>query len=382
MKITDIKIYAAEYAQTSKSLTNKKWVFLKMETDEGINGWGEVGSSVNVSENFMATAIKEVSPQLIGENPMDIDRLWNKLFRMFSYMGSRGFTTSLTAGFDIALWDIKGKVSGLPVYDLLGGRYRDPVRLYCNAWFTGCSTPEEYAKAAKSNVVDNGHTACKLDPFLEMTQYHTMYQDGFISEEGEQLGYDIVAAVREVVGPEIEILIDAHGHYNVPNAVRISNNLYERFNIAWFEEPVPPEGINALKQVKQNTNAPICVGERLYTRADFIPILENNLADFIMPDTIWTGGISEIKKIATMAEAYYIPVAPHVIPGGPIELIAAAHTMSSVPNFYKLEHSHTFIPEHNNLLEEPYLIKNGHFHLNDKPGLGFELDEGKLEKIS
>ena len=214
-----------------------------------------------------------------------------------------------------------------------------------------------------------------------MTQYHTMYQDGFISEEGEQLGYDIVAAVRDTVGPEIEILIDAHGHYNVPNAVRISNNLYERFNIAWFEEPVPPEGINALKQVKQNTNAPICVGERLYTRADFIPILENNLADFIMPDTIWTGGISEIKKIATMAEAYYIPVAPHVIPGGPLELIAAAHVMSSVPNFYKLEHSHAFIPEHNNLLKEPYLIKDGHIHLNNKPGLGFELDESKLEEI-
>ena len=180
---------------------------------------------------------------------------------------------------------------------------------------------------------------------------------------------------------EIEILIDAHGHYNVPNAVRISNNLYERYNIAWFEEPVPPEGINALKQVKQNTNAPICVGERLYTRADFIPILENNLADFIMPDTIWTGGISEIKKIATMAEAYYIPVAPHVIPGGPLELIAAAHVMSSVPNFYKLEHSHAFIPEHNNLLKEPYLIKDGHIHLNNKPGLGFELDESKLEEI-
>ena len=381
MKITDIKIYAAEYAQTSKSPTNKKWVFLKMETDEGIHGWGEVGSSVNVSENFMATAIREVSPQLIGENPMDIDRLWNKLFRMFSYMGSRGFTTSLTAGFDIALWDIKGKLSGLPVYDLLGGRYRDPVRLYCNAWFNGCYTPEEYANAAKINVLENGHTACKLDPFLEMTQYHTMYQDGFISEEGEQLGYDIVAAVRDTVGPEIEILIDAHGHYNVPNAVRISNNLYERFNIAWFEEPVPPEGINALKQVKQNTNAPICVGERLYTRADFIPILENNLADFIMPDTIWTGGISEIKKIATMAEAYYIPVAPHVIPGGQLELIADAHVMSSVPNFYKLEHSHAFIPEHNNLLKEPYLIEDGHIHLNNKPGLGFELDESKLEEI-
>ena len=155
MKITDIKIYAAEYAQTSKSPTNKKWVFLKMETDEGIHGWGEVGSSVNVSENFMATAIKEVAPQIIGENPMDIDRLWNKIYRMFSYMGSRGFTTSLIAGFDIALWDIKGKVSGLPVYDLLGGRYRDPVRLYCNAWFNGCFSPEEYANGTLQPTVSS-----------------------------------------------------------------------------------------------------------------------------------------------------------------------------------------------------------------------------------
>ena len=381
MQITDISIYAGEYAQTSKSKTNKKWVFVKMETDEGFHGWGEVGTSVNVSENFMATAIREVTPQLIGENPMDIDRLWNKIFRMFSYMGSRGFTTSLVAGFDIALWDIKGKVAGLPVYDLLGGRYRDTVRLYCNSWFHGCSTPEDYAQAAKKNLLGNNHNACKLDPFLEMIPYHTMYQDGFISQAGEQLGYDIVEAVREVVGPDFEILIGAHGHYNVPNAIRISNNLYERFNIAWFEEPLPPEGINALKQVKENTNAPICVGERLYTRADFIPILENNLADFIMPDTVWTGGISEVKKIATMAEPYYIPITPHVIPGGPIELIAAAHVVSSVPNFYKLEHAHYLIPEHNKMLEEPYVIKDGHIHLNNKPGLGFELDESKLEKI-
>ena len=381
MRISNVSTYAAEFKQNSKTPTNKKWIFLKIETDEGIYGWGEVGSSAAVSENFMATAIKEVSNQFIGENPMDTDRLWNKLFRLFSYMGSRGFTTSLTAGFDIALWDIKGKESGLPVYDLLGGSYRSPVRLYCNAWFPNCYTPEDYAAAAKKNLVANGHSACKLDPFIEMAPYHQMYQDGFISQEGEQLGYDITAAVREVVGPTFEILIDAHGHYNVPNAIRLSNNLFEQSNIAWFEEPVPPEGINALKQVKENTNAPICVGERLYTRADFIPILENNLADFIMPDTVWTGGISEIKKIATMAEAYYIPVTPHVIPGGPLELIAAAHVVTSIPNFYRLEHAWTLIPEHNKLLLEPYVIKDGYIHLNNKPGLGFELNESKLEKI-
>jgi galactonate dehydratase len=131
--------------------------------------------------------------------------------------------------------------------------------------------------------------ACKLDPFLEIVPYHTMYQDGQVSVDGEQQGYDIMAAVREVVGPKFEILIDAHGHYNVPTAIRLANNLFEQSNIGWFEEPVPPEGIDALKQVREKTAAPICVGERLFTRYDFLPIFHNGLADYVMPDTIWTG---------------------------------------------------------------------------------------------
>ena len=194
----------------------------------------------------------------------------------------------------------------MPIYDLLGGRFRDPVRLYCNSWFDGCNTPEEYAKAAENNLIKKGYSACKLDPFLEMAPYHTMYQDGFISQEGEEEGYDIVAAVRDVVGPKFEILIDAHGHYNVPNAIRLANNLYDRYKIGWFEEPLPPESIKGLKQVKENTDAPICVGERLYTRYDFLPVLEEGLADYIMPDTVWTGGISETIKIANLAETFNI----------------------------------------------------------------------------
>ncbi len=384
MKITNISTFSAEYSMGSgRALTgtNSKWIFLKIDTDEGITGWGEVGTSASISEKLMSTAVKEVEGQFIGENPMDIDRLWNKLYRFFSYMGSRGFTTSLTAGFDIALWDIKGKVANMPIYDLLGGKYRDSIRLYCNVWFPDCYTPEDYAEAAKKNLIGKNYEACKLDPFLEMTPYHTMYQEGFISQKGEQEGYDIVAAVREVVGPSFEILIDAHGHYNVPNAIRLANNLYEKYNIAWFEEPLPPEGIDALKQVKEGTNAPICVGERLYTRTDFLPILQNGLADYIMPDPVWTGGISELKKISTMAESYYIPVSPHIIPGGPLELISAAHVMSTIPNFYRLEHALTLIPEHNKFLKEPYQIKDGHFYLNNKPGLGYEPDEEKLESI-
>ena len=385
MKITKISTFSTGFSIGSGPAltdTNLKWIFLKIDTDEGISGWGEVGTSAKISEKLMSTAVKEVEYQIIGENPMDTDRLWNKLYRLFTYIGSRGFTTSLTAGFDIALWDIKGKVANLPIYDLLGGRYRDAIRLYCNVWFSGCNTPEEYAEAAKKNLLGKNYEACKLDPFLEMTPYHTMYQDGFISQKGEQQGYDIVAAVREVVGPTFEILIDAHGHYNVPNAIRLANNLYEKYKISWFEEPLPPEGIDALKQVKEGTNAPICVGERLYTRSDFLPILQNGLADYIMPDPVWTGGISELKKISTMAESYYIPVSPHIIPGGPLELISAAHVMSSIPNFYRLEHALTLIPEHNKFLKEPYQIKDGHFYLSNKPGLGYEPDEEKLERLN
>jgi galactonate dehydratase len=385
VKITKIGTYIArDQAQQRNqggSLAGFRWIFVRVDTDEGVSGWGEVGSQARIGESLMVEAINQVADSYVGEDPADIERLWHKGYRRFSYLGPRGFGTSLIAGFDVALWDIKGKVAGLPVYDLLGGRFRKEVRLYCNAWFRGCTTPEEYAQAARSNLLDLGHVAGKLDPFLEMVPYHTMYQDGQISVDGEHQGYDIVAAVRDAVGPRFEILIDAHGHYNVPTAIRLANNLFEQSNIGWFEEPVPPEGIDALKQVREKTAAPICVGERLFTRYDFLPIFHNGLADYVMPDTIWTGGISEIKKIATMAEAYYIPVSPHVVPGGPLELIAAAHVVSSIPNFYRLEHSQDLIPHHNAILKEPYTIENGNLYLSERPGLGFELDEDRLTKV-
>ena len=161
MKITKISTFSTGFSIGSGPAltdTNLKWIFLKIDTDEGISGWGEVGTSAKISEKLMSTAVKEVEYQIIGENPMDTDRLWNKLYRLFTYIGSRGFTTSLTAGFDIALWDIKGKAANLPIYDLLGGRYRDAIRLYCNVWFSGCNTPEEYAEAAKKNLLGKNLT--------------------------------------------------------------------------------------------------------------------------------------------------------------------------------------------------------------------------------
>ncbi len=377
MKITNVKTYVVSTASAGE--LDRDWVFVKVETDEGIAGWGEGGAAARVAGPALGTAIEQSKEDLIGENAADIERIWHKLYRRFTYFGSRGFGTNLVAAIDIALWDIKGKATGRPVYDLLGGQFRHPIRLYCNVWFRGCTTPRDYAQAARDNVLGQGHTACKLDPFLEMRPYHRMYQDGQISEAGEQQGYDIVAAVRETVGPKHEILIDAHGHYNVPTAIRLANTLFEQSKIAWFEEPVPPESYDALRTVREHCSAPICVGERLFTRYDFVPIFRDRLADFVMPDTVWTGGITEVKKIATLAETYYIPVAPHVVPGGPLELIAAAHVVSSIPNFYRLEHSQELIPTHNAMLQEPYEIKEGSLFLNGKPGLGYDLNEEWLE---
>lgn len=377
MKITNLTPYIV--AQPAHGIGRVAWVFIRLDTDEGISGWGEAGSpTAPGTAESVAAALSTLKDDLIGESAVNIERIWHKVYHRYTYFGSRGFGTAVAAGIDIALWDINGKATGRPVYDLLGGRFRDTIPLYCNVWFAGCTTPEDYAQAARDNLIGQGHTACKLDPFREMRQFHRQYHKGQISQAGEQEGYDIVAAVREVVGPAHEILIDAHGHYNVPTAIRLANTLYEQSNIAWFEEPVLPEAYEALRTVREHTIAPLCVGERLHTRYDFVPIFQHRLADYIMPDTVWTGGISEIKKIAVMAEAYDIPVAPHVVPGGPLELIAAAHVVTTLPNFYRLEHSQQLIPTHHQMLTEPYEIKDGHLILNGKPGLGYDLDENWL----
>jgi galactonate dehydratase len=244
--------------------------------------------------------------------------------------------------------------------------------MYANAWFGGCSTPEDYYEAAKRTVAE-GHDAMKMDPFLEMQPYHTMYQDGQISAEGENLGCDITAAVRDAVGPDVEVLIDAHGHYNVKTAVRLANRLYDESKIDWFEEPLPPEGIEALRSVRQQMRAPICLGERLFTRWDYSQILHEGLTDFIMPDVTWTGGISELKKIATMAETYYIPISPHNAQG-PGQILGGAHVSMSTPNFYRLEHALDFKAGYDHFLQEPLNWQGNKLILSDKPGLGIDLD--------
>jgi galactonate dehydratase len=183
---------------------------------------------------------------------------------------------------------------------------------------------------------------------------------------------DIIAAIREAVGPDVEVLIDAHALYNVPTAIRLANRLAP-YNITWFEEPVPPESYHALRQVREQVPTRICVGERLHTRFDFVPVLEQRLADFIMPDVTWTGGISELKKISTMAEAYYVPVSPHDA-SGPINVMAGAHVMMTVPNFYKLETMRSKLSAYDAFITEPLVCIDGNLQVPRTPGLGIEMN--------
>jgi len=357
-------------ANDNKEPRQREYVFIEVSTDEGITGWGEITGTLPVANRSVCAALRHVSDLIEGDDPRLIEMIWNKIFRTFTYMGSRGATTNIISAIDIALWDIRGKVLGLPISELFGGPVRDGVPIYCHP--QNGSSIEEMVQHVKA-IVETGQKALKLDPFQPHHEEESNgYLTGKLSAESENLGADRIAAIREAVGPDIEVMIDCHGRFDAPTAIRLAKAL-EPYNIWWFEEPVPVESTHALRQVRENVGVPICVGERLHTRWEFVPILENELADFIMPDVTWTGGISEIKKIATMAEAYYVPISPHDA-SGPVNVLAGAHAMASVPNHYRVETSRAKLNAYDEYIDHSLDIRGDKIYLSDRPGLGIELD--------
>jgi galactonate dehydratase len=352
--------------------TRYPWVFLRIDTDAGIHGIGQVSSGPNSA--IVAAAASRLGPLLIGEDAGRIEWIWHKLYAGFNSLGSLGFVSALISGVDIALWDIRGKALGRPIYDLLGGRFHDRLILYSNGWFAGCSTPEDFARAAVATVAA-GHSAIKLDPFRGGHTYLSRYAAGYPPDE-EGTAIAIVAAIREAVGPGVEIYIDAHGRFDLPTAIRLANALAPH-RIGWFEEPVPPENAAALRGFREATGVAVCVGERLYTRWQFREVLAGGLAEYLMPDIIRTGGISEMKKIATMAEAFFVPISPHDATG-PITLIAGAHVMMGTPNFHRLEIAYSELPRYQEALTPPLDLRGGHMYVSDRPGLGHDLREDYL----
>ena len=370
MKITDVKVYPIRPdIATLPTGVNVGWVFVVVETDEGIVGYGECSNWPEKGNMLVAKTVETVKETLIGQDPSHIERIWHKLYRNYTYLGSRGLITTVMSGVDIALWDIKGKVLGRPVYDLLGGPVRDNLLLYTHPKY---GPPEVIAASARQQAAE-GFTALKTDPFWdEMARYSTAYMSGVISRRGVDRGAEIVAAIRDAVGPDVEILIDCHGNFDVASAIRCAKALAP-YDITWFEEPVPPESYDALRQVREAVDVPICVGERLFTRWDFLPVLQGRLADYLMPDVCWTGGISEMKRIASMAETYYVAMSPHGAMG-PIQIVAGAHTMMTVPNFYRLELVSLWAAAFAAAINPPLDIRDGVLHISDSPGLGIDLN--------
>ena len=352
-----------------------EFFFVEVRTDEGVTGWGEITTTTRMANRAVAGIIRQLNDLLVGDDPARIEDTWHKVFRAFTYMGSRGAATHVTSAIDIALWDIRGKVLGLPIHELLGGRVREDLLLYTHPDEQNFSTEEDVIRQV-TEIVESGHTGIKFDPFPSGTGASTpddRYLDGQLSRANERESARVVALVRETAGLDVEVLIDAHGRFDVPTAVRLCNTLKDAADIDWFEEPVPPESYQALRQVRDKIDVPISVGERLHTRWSFVEIFERRLADYIMPDVTWTGGISELKKISTMAETYYIPVSPHDA-AGPVNLVAGGHVMITVPNFYRLETSCYELSTYNQFLQNPLDNSAGRLKLPSGPGLGIEFD--------
>ena len=344
--------------------------FVKVETDEGLVGVGEA-RVLNRTETVLGYLSESVPRYVIGSDPFDIERLVHRMFREdFSRAGEQVMTG--IALIEIACWDIIGKVLDQPVYRLLGGTVRDKIKAYANGWYTVERTPHEFHAAAKK-VIDRGYRGLKLDPFGA----------GFyeLDREEKVLAIELVEAVRDSVGPEVEIMIEMHGRFNPPTAVEMIRELAP-FKPAWVEEPVPPENLSALKKVSDATTAlgiPIATGERLNTLYEYRELFELQAADIIQPDITHLGGLSNTKKIAAWAEAYYMLVAPHNV-GGPVSTAASLHLAACTDNFK--------IQEHFNDFSEGYVkdaapgvpeVVDGYFSLPNGPGLGVALDESVIE---
>ncbi|HWJ73810.1 MAG TPA: mandelate racemase/muconate lactonizing enzyme family protein [Kaistia sp.] len=362
-----------------------EFLFVEVTTDEGITGWGEITTTTKIANRALTAMLRQISKILEGEDASRIEHLWHKVFRGFTYMGSRGAAVECLSAIDIALWDIRGKELGKPIYELLGGPVRDEIALYTHPDQRKFTTREGVVNEVR-DIVNSGHTALKFDPFAYQglhvnglaREQRDGYLDGSMTRKDEREAAELTALIRETVGPDIEVLIDAHGRFDVPTAIRLCRTLEEAGDIDWFEEPCPPESINALKQVREKVSAAISWGERGHTKWDFVPILENKLADYIMPDVTWTGGITELKKISALCEAYYIPVSPHDA-AGPINVVAGAQVMMTVPNFYKLETSEWNLSKYDHLIDVPLDNSNGSLKLNPAPGLGIEMNRDYLE---
>jgi galactonate dehydratase len=371
MKITDVQVLRMRaYAEAQ---TN--WLFVRIYTDSGITGIGE--GSLQYKDVALAAEIENFGRYLRGKDPFRIEHIWTSLHRRVTWTGG-AVTMSAISAIDLALWDIKGKALGVPVYELIGGKVRDRVPLYANGWFTGgrpsahgpqgggADEAAWYAEQAKA-VVAQGYRCLKVYPFNGVQ---------VITPERIARGVGIVRAIREAVGSGIEIAVDVRRRLNIWSARRIAHKL-EPLDIAWLEEPILFDNAAAMAEFARSVRVPVSTGEESYTRWEFRELLEQNAVGIIQPDICHAGGLSELRKIAAMAETYYVTVAPHNS-NGPISTVASLHLDMAINNCHMQELFLNSLDLYQEVLTSPLLIQDGYGAPPHGPGWGTDLDDAVL----
>ena len=364
MRITDVKTFFVDPG------TNKNWLFVRVETDEGISGWGE-SYTIWDRDRSIEAYINHMKRYLIDRSPFNIKHFIQVMYDDYAARRSTMDYFCAISSMEQALWDIVGKKLNAPVYNLLGGACRDKIRVYANYWYGSASTPEEFAEKAVETI-RSGFTALKFDPFPGPWRSR-------ISTQDEKAAVEVVGTVREAVGSDIDLLIEVHRRLSPLHAVRVAR-MMEEFDIFWYEEPVPADNIEALAEVRGKINSPVVTGETLYTKAAFRQVFEKRAADIINPDVCNCGGILELKEIAAMAEPYYVVVAPHNFNSTTIGLAATLNVSACIPNFLITEYFVNFKPRGDEISVNPFKVENGYISIPQGPGLGLELDEAAMAR--
>jgi galactonate dehydratase len=372
LRITGVK---AGYIRGGASL------FVKIETNQGIYGVGEGVDAVSGTYQM----VQSLGRRLVRRNPLDVNRLFEDVRRGGIFGGAQaGVFIAVLSAIETALWDLAGKALGVPVYRLMGGKFRDNIRVYMDTalYQSRQPSPEDFAKAARE-AVDMGMTGIKFD--LDQGNDPGKYdQYNWTASQGElQRMVDQVAAARKEVGPNIDICCDMHGRYDLITGKQVAK-LLEPYNLMWLEEPVPAENIDALKQINDSSSTPICAGENLYLAHDFRRALEIGAVDIVMPDLQKVGGLGEGPRIAHLANLSYTPFAPHMV-ASYLGAMAAAHVCASVPNFMILEWQIYFHRDQmfNEIVSfDGPMVKDGYIPLSEKPGIGVEINEEGMRRYA
>lgn len=368
LRITDIR--------TAEVRVHGYQVHVRVYTDQGIVGHGESTDAATGN----VPIIRSFAQMLMGRDPLNIEAAFERIRTSGIFSGAQAgqYVTALT-GVETALWDLAGKALGLPVYQLLGGKVRDRVRVYCDSGLREMVPGDERSKERIQQIQDMGFTAAKIDidNAMDPARFDRVNWTASNGEIDHMLA--VIAFTRENYPKNIDLAVDMHGRYDATTGKRVAKEV-EKFRLLWLEEPVPPENIDAMRDIRASTSTPICCGENLYLRHGFREVLEKRAADIIMPDFQKCGGLLESRKIADMAHTYYVPVAPHAVTS-PIGMMATAQVCAAIPNFLAQEwHWIDSLDLWRNWVKEGDIIQKGFIPLPDRPGIGVEMNEDAARK--